>query len=349
MAMDVRGMKGPIGIVGMGRTGQSVVRFLRARNIECIGFDEAPRTVADVPLVVGPLEAADFGDCRRLIVSPGIDWRHPALERARRQGIAVGGDLDVFSAHYQGEILAVTGTNGKTTTVTLIQTMLDTLPGGIEAAGNIGRPMLDLLDMPTPPRRVVLELSSFQLERATCLHPRWAALLNVQPDHADMHRDMRAYEAAKLSLFAHQREGDRALLPMGARWDALHEDLRARGVRVARFGEDGAQAIAGLVPGDDGYLFWTQEGERQRVARSEIRLCGRHQQMNLAVAAQAAADYGVAPVVIREAVCSFRGLAHRLQWVGHALGHDWYDDSKATNPAAAMAALGEFARVIWIC
>jgi len=350
MAMD--GMQGPVGIVGMGRTGQSVAKFLRARGVECIGFDEAPRSAPGVRMIVGPLAQADFSACRQLIVSPGIDWRHPALERARRDGLPVGGDLDVFCAHYQGELLAVTGTNGKTTTVTLIQTLLDTLPGGIEAAGNIGRPMLELLDLPQQPRRVVLELSSFQLERSSRLRAHWAALLNLQPDHADMHRDMAAYEAAKCRLFARQQAGDRALLPLDAHWDELAQALARRGVQVTRFGACDADgpACAGIEPAERGWsVFWTHDGVRQRVHADEIRVRGRHQHLNLAVAAQAAADHGVADGVIREGLTSFRGLPHRLQWIGHAQGRDWYDDSKATNPDAAMAALGCFERVLWIC
>ncbi len=344
----------PVGIVGMGVTGQSVARFLQQQGIDCIGFDESPVSVTDVEVRVGSFHQADFAHCCRLVVSPGIDWYHPALEYARQTGIPVHGDLDLFCEHFEGELLAVTGTNGKTTTVTLMQTLLDTLPGGIEAGGNIGRPMLDLLDAAQPARRVVLELSSFQLERSSCLRPDWAMLLNVQPDHVDMHADMDAYKAAKQTLFGHQQAGDRALLPLDREWDALQQQLQQRGVDVRRFGRVAQlteQVCAGICCEDAGqwHVFWQQDGQHQQVSHTEIPLHGMHQHMNLAVAAQAAADYGVSAVVIREALQTFRGLDHRLQWVGHYRGRDWYDDSKATNPDAAMAALNSFDKVLWIC
>ncbi|RMG90563.1 MAG: UDP-N-acetylmuramoyl-L-alanine--D-glutamate ligase [Zetaproteobacteria bacterium] len=344
-----------VGIIGMGRTGQAVARFLRRRGVQCIGFDEHVKQASPdlIELRRGRLEAADFSDCDALIVSPGIDWRHPALERARRMGKEVRGDLDLFCEHFHGQLLAVTGTNGKTTTVTLIATLLEVLPGGIEAAGNIGRPMLDVLDAGTPPARVVLELSSFQLERSSNIHPRWAALLNVQPDHADMHADMSSYSAAKCRLFMHQGKGDRSLLPQQEEWDALQAELEARGVDVGRFGHDHGQSghlCAGLQYDENGCsVFWTQKGERQCVPADRLRIRGMHQHMNLAVAAQAAADYGVSTSVISLALETFRGLPHRMQWIGHFGGRDWYDDSKATNPDAASAALQSFDRVLWIC
>ncbi len=344
----------PVGIVGMGMTGQSVARFLQQQGIDCIGFDESPVAVDGLKLIIGSFHKADFGRCSRLIVSPGIDWHHPALQHVRQTGMPVHGDLDLFCRHFQGDVIAVTGTNGKTTTVTLIQTLLDTLPGGIEAGGNIGRPMLDLLDETHPARRVVLELSSFQLERSSRLRPDWAVLLNLQSDHADMHADMATYEAAKRKLFEHQQAGDSALLPLEKIWDELQQQLQQRGVKVRRFGivqhlaED---VCAGVCHEEAGqwHVFWQQDGQHQQVANAEIPLRGMHQHINLAVAAQAAADYGVSAAVIREALQTFRGLDHRLQWIGHYRGRDWYDDSKATNPDAAMAALNSFDKVLWIC
>jgi len=344
----------PVGIVGMGVTGQSVARFLQQQGVDCIGFDESPVAVDGLELVVASFHKADFTRCSRLIVSPGIDWQHPALQYARQTGVPVHGDLDLFCEYFQGDVIAVTGTNGKTTTVTLIQTLLETLPGGIEAGGNIGRPMLDLLDEAHPARRVVLELSSFQLERSSRLRPDWAVLLNLQPDHADMHTDMVSYEAAKRRLFAHQQTDDRALLPLDASWDELQLQLQQRGVDVRRFGQVEHltdDVCAGICCDGEGrwYVFWQQDGQHQQLPNTEIPLRGMHQHMNLAVAAQAAADYGVSAKVIREALQTFRGLDHRLQWIGHYRGRDWYDDSKATNPDAAVAALNSFDKVLWIC
>lgn len=342
-------------IIGMGRTGLSVARFLLNRGIACEAFDEAPqRLPADLllPFHAGPLNGDVLAGFERIIVSPGIHWQHPALCQARAAGALIYGDLQLFNEFYHGEIVAVTGTNGKTTTVTLINTMLDILPGGIEAGGNIGRPMLELVDTDEPPCRVVLELSSFQLERAEPVHPCWAVLLNIQPDHADMHADMEAYQAAKLRLFARQGEGDKAMLPAGAEWDGLAAELCGRGVYVRRFGVGSNSALDCGVEmcGDAGWqLFWHHYDKAYTIDSSELPTMGMHQHLNLAVAGQAAADFGLSPGVIRQSLSSFRGLPHRLQFLGSVKGHGWYNDSKATNPDSARAALRSFPKVIWIC
>ncbi len=342
-------------IIGMGQTGCSIARFLNEHGIACTAFDERkvtlPDWMPDIPLHTGALDFTRLAGSERIIVSPGIPWLHPALQEARAAGIPVTGDLDLFAEHFGGEVLAVTGTNGKTTTISLIAMLLETLPGGIEAAGNIGRPMLDLLMEEYVPTRVALELSSFQLERSRKIHPRWAALLNVQPDHADMHVDAGSYEAAKLRLFDHQGNGDTALLPTEARWHALAEQLAMRGVQVRRFGACDADGLdAGLHEASgETMLFWAQDGQHHTVSCNGLRTRGRHQHLNMAVAAQAAADFGVRPAVIHEALTAFRSLPHRLQYLGLTAGHEWYDDSKATNPDAAIAALQAFDRVLWIC
>ena len=348
-------LQSSIAILGMGRTGCSVARFLMARGIHCVGFDERDIDLPadlDMPLRVGPLKHAALADFGRLIVSPGISWQHPALVVAREAGTHLCGDLELFDEHFHGELAAITGTNGKTTTVTMLTTMLEVLPGGADSAGNIGTPVLDLLEGDAEPRRAVIELSSFQLERNACIRPRWAALLNVQDDHADMHADETSYAAAKLRLFERQGDGDTAMLPAEKRWDDVAADLARRGVRVERFGlvDEPGQATAGIAgAGGDAVFFWHQSGNPQSVPVESIPARGAHQHLNMAVAAQGAADLGVPRSIIQEAVTSFSGLPHRLQTLGQYFGRAWYNDSKATNPAAAMAALSGFPQALWIC
>jgi len=348
-------------IIGMGKTGQSVAHFLLGQGIDCTAFDEAVNTSIDiqenqdieqkVQLIVGPFNADLLKQFSRIIVSPGVNWQHPVLQELRRAGIAMYGDLELFAQHYREELIAITGTNGKTTTVTLIDTMLDVLPGGIEAGGNIGTPMLDLIQNKVP-KRIVLELSSFQIERANPIHPRWAALLNIQPDHANMHSDMDAYEAAKLKLFALQSKGDKTMLPCDKRWDDLAKTLKERGVFVRRFGIGSSDSLdSGVELHKDGswHLFWHHYDVAHEIISDDLSVLGIHQHLNLAVAAQAAADYGLTPSLIRQSLTSFRGLPHRLQSIGLVDGREWYNDSKATNPDAAKAALRSFHQVIWIC
>ncbi len=351
----VRQPRAGIAVIGMGRTGCSVVRFLVHRGLACEAFDEHLKKLpAELPvrLHTGRLRFKALEGFSRIIVSPGVPWNHPVLVALRKSGVEMGGDLDLFSAHFSGELVAVTGTNGKSTVAHLLGVMLEVLPGGVEVGGNIGTPMLDILMDVEQPRRVVLELSSFQLERTRSVHPRWAVLLNLQPDHADMHESTDAYAAAKERLFAVQGEGDTAMLPQDERWDALAGDLEQRRVRVRRFGivEDESRVDAGLLlKGSVRRLFWRHGEGRRGIDLERLAVCGQHQHLNLAVAAQGAADFGVSAAVIEETLTAFRGLTHRLQCLGRFAGKLWYDDSKATNPAAAAAALAAFARVIWIC
>ncbi len=346
-----------VAVVGMGKTGLSVAYHLQRLHMYFECFDEAsvqlPEDLQHITLHTGHLKAEALLGFDKVIVSPGIDWRHPALVEARKSGVEVHGDLDEFLAHYTGELIAVTGTNGKTTTTQMIALLLETLDGGCDAGGNIGIPMLDLL-ADGQPTRVALELSSFQLERARHLHPHYAVLLNVQPDHEDMHESLESYKAAKVSMFAQMIVGDRALLAHDDIWQELADELHGRGVIVKRFGvikqAYNESVVAGvLCHGKGDQIFWHQEGERKTIACSSLMVRGRHQQQNIAVAAQVAADYGVSSAVIEEALMSFQGLEHRLEFVGHIAGRDWYNDSKATNPDAAIAALNSFAQVVWIC
>ena len=344
-----------VAVVGMGRTGEAVARFLIDRGVRCEAFDERPVELLEnlhLPLHVGPLDTKVLSAFSRVVVSPGISWQHPALAALRQMQVPVCGDLDLFREYFKGELIGITGTNGKTTTVSLISTMLDILPGGIEAGGNIGTPMLELVDESHEAKRVVLELSSFQLERAGPIRPAWAALLNVQPDHADMHADAEAYRAAKLRLFASQGEGDKAMLPTDECWDEVARELAGRGVLVRRFGVGSPENLdAGVeMLADGGWrVFWHHGDLVESVASTELVSRGVHQHLNLAVAAQAAADFGVSAAVIGQSLSSFRGLPHRLQSIGLAAGKEWFDDSKATNPDAARAALSSFKRVLWIC
>jgi len=353
---DVMNTSSPdVAITGMGRTGCSVARFLDARHIAYIAFDEKmtvlPGDIAGT-LRSGALQGSVLKQFGRLIVSPGIPWHHPALEEAKAAGVELLGDLDFFHENFHGSLMAVTGTNGKSTVAHLMGQILEVLPGGVEIGGNIGVPMLDMLSKPELSPRAVLELSSFQLERCRGIHPSWAVLLNIQPDHADMHSSMVEYEAAKLRLFEQQCQGDIAMLPVDQHWNDTAWHLGEKGVEVRRFGavQHSGEAYAGLL-GEPGNrrIFWRCGDKVHEIAIDQVKVRGEHQQINLAVAAQGAADAGVSAAVISEALTAFRGLDHRLRYVGKVSGKAWYDDSKATNPDAAVAALNSFDKVIWVC
>ncbi|MDQ6954500.1 MAG: UDP-N-acetylmuramoyl-L-alanine--D-glutamate ligase [Mariprofundaceae bacterium] len=346
-------------IIGMGKTGISIAHFLLRQGFSCEAFDEnlkKPPEDLPIPFHRGALNSKELQAFDRIWVSPGIRWSLPALQKTRHAGIHMQGDLSLFLEYCHTPLIAITGTNGKTTATQIIQTLLETLPGGCDMGGNIGTPVLDLIRQDKPIRHIVLELSSFQLERCDAIHPRWAVMLNIQADHADMHDSDAAYLAAKLRLFTHQGMGDTAMLPMDGKWNDLSQSLTTRGVQVHRFGQISEQdpaaetLVAGILNSKKRHiLFWHQDGQRQNIHCQDIPTRGLHQHINLAVAAQAAADFGVSSYVIREAITSFRGLKHRLRLLGNVAKHDWFDDSKATNPAAAKAALASFDQSIWIC
>lgn len=348
-------------IIGMGKSGISMAHYLMRQGETFDVFDEAvvdlsKENIDAAHVFSGPLTKDSLLQYHRVLLSPGIPWLHPALCAARAANIEMVGDLELFAHECACPFFAVTGTNGKTTATTLMTQLLSQLPGSCVSAGNIGTPMLDVLNPDSVPARVVLELSSFQLERSSDVHPQWAVLLNIQPDHADMHPSAAAYRDAKLSLFAQQEGGDTAMLPMDAEWNELSQQLYQRGVHVHRFGFSHAKDLlaetlsAGVLEkGRSQRLFWHQDGTMEMINCRHLPVRGLHQQMNLAVAAQAAADSGLSADIIRDVLIRFQGLAHRLQNVGETAGKQWFDDSKASNPTAAIAALQSFEQVTWIC
>ena len=333
-----------VAVIGMGKTGCSIVHFLQSKGVSCTAFDEQNITLPTnihCPLICGILNIKILQQYDTIAVSPGINWQHPVLKTLRSQGKNMVSDLDIFDQYFQGSMVAVTGTNGKTTVVTLLHQLLNA-----PAVGNIGTPMLDILD--TEHTQAVLELSSFQLQRSGLIHPHYAILLNVQPDHLDMHADAKEYEQAKLQLFAKQSQGNWALLPDDLHWNKHAEQLRKQGVCVRRFGAHGNTSDVGWRDTEKGKVIFWQQGKQQMLC-ADMAIKGHHQHMNLAVVAQVTSDLGVESCRIRDMIKNFSGLAHRMQYIGHYHHRDWFNDSKATNPDAAIAALKACDKVGWIC
>jgi len=347
LVRQIRAFRGKqVAVLGAGLSGQSAARYLLRLGAEVVVFDERPHAkldgeLANIRLVCGSFDPERLCRFDAILVSPGIPWVHPALQQLRQRRARLLGELDLFARAWRGDVAAITGTNGKTTVTTLLSRLLAVLPGGAQAVGNIGSPMLDLLLQPSPPQRAVMELSSFQLERARPLRPQLAVLTSFAPDHLAAHGSMAAYRKAKERLFVGLRQGSTAILPGDADWDALAERLGARKVQVLRIGRDlGADARG---------IYW-REGDRvRRIAGKRLRVRGMHQWGNVAIASQAAALFGVKHALIEEAATSFLGLPHRLQFAARAAGREWWNDSKATNAHAAKAALCSFDRVLWIC
>jgi UDP-N-acetylmuramoylalanine--D-glutamate ligase len=327
-------------IVGLGATGLSVARYLRGRGVTVAvtdsrrhppGLDRVRAEMPDVALYLGRFDAEVFAAADRLVVSPGVSVREPLVDRAASRGIPVLGDIELFAGVASAPVVAITGSNGKSTVTSLLGLMCRL--AGVEAAvgGNLGRPALDLLDDAV--ELYVLELSSFQLETTESLAPRAATVLNVCPDHMDRYRDFEEYVAAKARVF---RGADSAVLN--------RDDERVRAMRGLARNEIGFTLGMPEFEGDFGLLqrdsdTWLARGREPLIAADEVALAGRHNLANALAALALGASCGLPMSSMCEALRRFRGLPHRTVLVAEKGGVRWYDDSKGTNPGATVAAL----------
>ncbi|MFQ5417717.1 MAG: UDP-N-acetylmuramoyl-L-alanine--D-glutamate ligase [Myxococcota bacterium] len=333
-------------VLGLGISGRSAANFCAARGADVVAADErAAAEIGELDAVDGAVELVvgeSFPDPAAfdlVIPSPGVPAKR-YRERARR----VWGDVELAQRSLQVPILAVTGTNGKSTTALLADAMLRAAGFRSRVAGNVGTPALDLvgeaLDI------AVLEVSSFQLETTQTFRPAVAVVLNITPDHLDRHGDLAAYSAAKARIIANQDAGDVAVLNFDdPRVRAFATETKARVVpfRCSGPAPGGAWLDAGAA------VITDENGATTRVSLDGMRIPGAHNRENALAALAAVVAVGAAPARAATALASFEGLAHRSQRVGRHGGTTWVDDSKATNPGAALRSLASFpGDVVWI-
>jgi len=319
---------GPYLVVGLARSGVAALTALRARGERAIGVD-AGRPPVDLPEVHLGADGTELLDGVRCVVkSPGVPQQAPVVRAARARGLPVIGELELAWRLLPNPFVAVTGTNGKTTTVELLGHVHREAGIAAAVAGNVGTP-LATLDV-APDAVVVCEASSFQLEDTLAFAPEAAALLNVTPDHLDRHGTFAAYRAAKLRIFAHQGNDDVAVAPTGLGVD----DLGGCARRVC-FGEDPSAELRLAA----GQLFWADE---PLLRADELRLRGPHNVRNAMAAAALALARGIDPDAVRAALRTFAGVAHRLEEVARSGGVLFVNDSKATNVDSTLTALRAF-------
>jgi UDP-N-acetylmuramoylalanine--D-glutamate ligase len=344
-------------IVGLGKTGYSVARFLADRGIEFAVADsrekppyltELRETLPDAGVFLGGFQGAAFSAATHLIVSPGVPLDVPEILAAACRGVPVLGDLDLFACVARAPVVAITGANGKSTVTTLVGLMAEADGRKVRVGGNLGTPMLDLLD--DEAELYVLELSSFQLERSSLLEPAAATVLNISPDHLDRYSDLQAYADAKRRIF--KGDGVRVL----NRDDPLVRAMADSSRRCVWFGLEQRSAVSGQRSGkstdnrplttDHCYGLDLIEGEEWLMCRGrplmksgEVRLQGRHNIANALAAAALGEAVGLSHGAMADALRKFAGLDHRMQWVAEIDGVTWINDSKATNVGACMAAL----------
>jgi UDP-N-acetylmuramoylalanine--D-glutamate ligase len=322
-------------VVGLGRSGLSVARFLAARGANVRVNDQrdadeiGPAAVEAQDLGAGH-PAAAFWDVDLIVVSPGVPPL-VVLDQAQARGVPVVSEIELASQYIEAPIVAVTGTNGKSTVTTLIGNMCARLGRPIFVGGNLGEPMIEAVgtDAAGPEGLVIVELSSFQLERVSTMKAHVAVLLNISPDHLDRYRSLEDYAAAKARIFERQEVDDFAVLP--ADDPRLRELVTGSGTIVLFGGRTGEVRVA------DGALVDSESG--LRVPVGQLRLRGSHNQANACAAALAARLMGAHAEDIASALVAFEGLAHRMQHVATIDEVEYIDDSKATNVGAAVASI----------
>lgn len=325
---------GPYLVVGLARSGQAAALALRERGEQVIGLDRGhPAGVgslagAGVELFLGEGDGVPLlSRVASVVKSPGVPRGVSVIEQALMAGLTVVGELELAWRMLPNEFVAVTGTNGKTTTVELIGHIHRVAGLPVAVAGNVGAALSGFVGRLDPRATVACEASSFQLEDAVELAPEVAVLLNVAPDHLDRHGTLDAYTQAKLRIFAKQRAEDVAVLPLGLDLGPI-----PGAARRVHFSE-GADAELAVM---DGVLSW--QGRRLFQAR-EIGIPGRHNLQNAMAAAAACLARGVDLAAVSEGLRTFPGVPHRLEAVAELAGVRYVNDSKATNVASAIVAI----------
>jgi UDP-N-acetylmuramoylalanine--D-glutamate ligase len=341
-------------VVGLGKSGVASALFLKAHGALVTVSDtkSGDELRNEIPVLLDhgiTVETGGHGDRTfrgqdLIVVSPGIPVDAPPLVQARALGEAVIGEIELAAQFLPGPIVAITGSNGKTTTTTLAGEIMTAAGFPALVGGNIGTPAISLAERAQPETVIVLEISSFQLETIRTFRPKVAVILNVTPDHLDRHRTFEAYVDAKARIFENQQASDFAVLnaddPTCA---AMASRTRAQVFWFSRQKEveQGAWVRDGNIVFRDATVEQkTQQREIMQV--SEIPLKGAHNLENVLAAVCAGALMGCAPDNIRQAVRDFKAVEHRLEFVATIRGVDYYNDSKATNVDATIKALESF-------
>jgi UDP-N-acetylmuramoylalanine--D-glutamate ligase len=343
--MDFTGKE--ILVVGLAKTGAALCRFLAGQGARVTVTDQAPpEALIDFRRDIQGLGITeDLGVAQphwqgfdAIVLSPGVPPELPWLAAARAAGIPVVGELEVAAPFIRRPLLVVSGTNGKTTTTTLLGELLIASGKKALVGGNIGTPVVSLLARQEEADLLVLEVSSFQLDTAPHFHPQAAALLNITPDHLDRYPSYAAYIASKASLFRCQESGDLQVLNA--------DDPAVAG--LAR-GKNRAYHFSATRPLAEGAWLNHAAIKVKLAGRPEetfplehIRLQGRHNLENIMAALLLALDAGAGPEACRQVLATFRGLHHRLEWVADLNGVSFYDDSKGTNVGAVATSLAHF-------
>jgi UDP-N-acetylmuramoylalanine--D-glutamate ligase len=330
-------------VVGLGKTGASCLRYLSKHGIPASATDtrrtppglaELGGLVSSVDLRLGGFDLSLLDDASQLLMSPGVSLEEPIARAARDRGIEVLGDVELFARNVHAPVIGITGTNGKSTVTTLVARMAAAAGRSVLAGGNLGTPVLDLLEQPVPDL-YVLELSSFQLETTFSLRLKAAAVLNVTSDHLDRYATVAAYALAKSRIFAKA-----ATVVLNAD-DPLVSAMRGAAT------SGGARAVTFSIEHPEADFTLLRAGAQSLLARrgvalldtGRMKITGLHNAANALAALALGEAAGLPMPMMLEALESFPGLPHRSQWIADVTGVRFIDDSKGTNVGATIAAV----------
>jgi UDP-N-acetylmuramoylalanine--D-glutamate ligase len=340
-------------VVGLGRSGVAAARLCVARGAQVTVTDQKSAealgaVLAQLPAAVkqelGGHRAETFLGADIIVLSPGVPPL-PEVEAARNQNVTITGELELASWFVDAPIVAITGTNGKSTTTTLCGAILAANGRPTFVGGNLGIPLAEAVGTPAaePGGACVLEVSSFQLETAESFRPQVAVLLNISPDHLDRHGTLEAYAAAKARIFAAQTPADFAVINLDDPLvEAATKGIRSQCVLIST---RRALAVGGWIE-DDALCVRLMGGPVEYYPAHLLGLVGRHNLENALAALVAGRLAGALPAEARHALLAFRALPHRMEMVGELDGVFFYDDSKGTNVGAVVAALDRFPRPV---
>jgi len=329
-------------VLGLARSGVAAMELLKAKGADVAGADEnreisLPGRLESRDIRLGPFREYLLEGCDEVILSPGIPVSSPIVEEARGRGIPVISELELGCRFVPGEIIAITGTNGKSTTVSMIEAVLKR--GGLNAiaAGNIGKPVCSVVSEKGEEGILVLEVSSFQLETISSFSPRVAGILNMTPDHLDRYTSLEDYYGAKERIVLNCGEESAFVFNAGdSRCVSVAERFPGRLIPFSSGGElkDGT-----VLLGEE--IVIMEEGEvRERIMNvSELKVTGTHNIENALAAVAAVSEFGVKGWVCRDGLSGFEGLKHRMEKVATLNGVDYYNDSKATNVEGTVMSL----------
>lgn len=343
--------KSTVGVVGMGQTGYSVAKYLSDRGARVLAYDKRAlesfsekerqnwQTLANVELRTGHEKANALDGVDLVIISPGVPAEVPPVARQKAKGIPIWGEIELAYQDITAPIMAVGGTNGKSTTTTLLGNMMAAAGWSTFVGGNLGTPLIEAVGDELD--QVVVEVSSFQMEAVELFRPHVAILLNITPDHLDRYANIQEYARAKAKMFRRMTAEDIAIVNGD---DPLVHSVIPSGPQVWKWSFRGPVNV-GAWSDADGLHFATPPAVFV-LKREDIALKGRYNEENVMAATLAALTTGITLNRIKEVLREFKGLPHRLEFVAEVGGVQYIDDSKGTNIGAVAAALQGFEKPV---